>query len=387
MNPNVSDCSKWSMHEATHSLWGCQIPFVLRRSCLRPLALKQPMRHGRLHQAATPGKTMQRDVTRAQGKQPIRWSSPVVLSFCQQQAPILFAGKSDEQAGPDISRLAPHLHQEWDHAANAHLGSITIAPHSHRKAWWRSGTCKTGRPHRWHARVSSRTGGTSCPYDAGRAVCPCNDLAHNHPEVAAEWDWEANGDRTPEAVAASSNSKAAWRCGVCGHSWSATVHGRTVSGSGCPRCGREASRNKTPQPSISSGAPHLLTDWDWEANATHGWHPHQVTLGSSQQVHWVRQDKCKLGLVHRWQAKPAHRKKTGSPFSSGKAVCACNSLAVQCPEAADLWDHQANGAMTPDGITVRSAQAMFWRAPDGNQWQQRVHEVVLTLRRHAATLA
>ena len=245
--------------------------------------------------------------------------------------------------------------------------------------------CKTGQPHRWQAQVSSRSNGHGCPYDIGRAVCPCNDLAHNHPEVAAEWDWEANGERTPEAVTASSNTKAAWRCGHCGHRWSASVNTRT-KGSGCPQCGREASRIWTRQPSISSGAPHLVAEWDWEANETHGWRPDQITLGSDKKVHWVVQDECKLGLVHRWRASPKARvgMKCGSPFPPGLAVCACNSLAVQCPEAAMLWDHQANGAVTPDGITVQSNQVVCWRAPDGRQWQQKVQEVVLILRRHAA---
>ena len=285
----------------------------------------------------------------------------------------------DEQAGPDISRLAPHLQQEWDHAANAHLSGITITPQSNRKVWWRSGTCKTGQPHRWQARVRNRSNGTGCPYETGKAVCPCNDLAHSHPEVVAEWDWEANGERTPETVtASSSNTKAAWRCGRCGHTWSATVSHRTLSGTGCPQCGREAARIQTRQPSISDGAPHLLAEWDWEANAAHGWHPDRVTLGSCKKVHWVQREECKLGLVHRWQARVADRvmRMSGSPFSSGMAMCACNSLAVQCPEAADLWDNGANGRLTPDKITVGSGQVVYWRAPDGTQWQQRASVVV-----------
>ena len=258
-------------------------------------------------------------------------------------SPALFAGKSEEQPGPDICRLAPHLQQEWDHAADAHLGSIIIAPQSNKNAWWSSGICKTGQPHRWQASIQNCTMGNSCPYNSGRAACPCNDLAHNHPEVAADWDWEANGERTPETVTAGSTIRAAWRCGVCGHRWGAHVFSRT-RGVGCPRCAREASRNQTRQPSISIGAPHLLAEWDWEANEKCGWHPDQITLGSSKKVHWAVQDECKLGLVHRWQASPNSRAlgKAGSPFPSGHAVCACNSLAVQCPEAADLWDLSSN---------------------------------------------
>ena len=218
-------------------------------------------------------------------------------------SPALFAGKSEEQPGPDICRLAPHLQQEWDHAANAHLGSIIIAPQSNKNAWWSSGICKTGQPHRWQASIQNCTMGNSCPYNSGRAACPCNDLAHNHPGVAADWDWEANGERTPETVTAGSTIRAAWRCGLCGHRWSACVSDRT-HGNGCPQCAREAGRTKTRQPSISKGALHLLAEWNWEANVKCGWHPDQITLGSHKKVHWAVHDECKLGLVHRWQASP-----------------------------------------------------------------------------------
>ena len=247
--------------------------------------------------------------------------------------------------------------------------------------------CKTGQPHRWQARVQNRSNGARCPYDVGRAVCPCNDLAHSHPEVAAEWDWDANGERTPETVTASSRFRAAWRCGLCGHSWCAPVLGRTC-GNGCPKCANEARRYHTRQPSISDGAPHLLAEWDWEANETHGWRPDQVTLGSHKKVHWVVQDECKLGLVHRWQATPLSRTLfyAGSPFPSGKGVCACNSLAVQCPMAADLWDLSSSGHLTPDAVAVQSGKVVAWKSPDGRQWHQEVSQVVNLVRRHEAKL-
>ena len=241
--------------------------------------------------------------------------------------------------------------------------------------------CKTRQPHRWQAIIQHRTNGSSCPYDTGRAICPCNNLAHNHPEVAAEWDWEANQESTPETVAANSHFKAAWRCSLCGHSWSTKVAHRTLLGTGCPRCGREAGRSKTRQPSISDGSSHLLAEWDWEANEICGWHPDKVTLGSNKHVHWVLQDECKLGLVHRWQAKVSHRRETGSPFPSGSSVCACNSLAVQCPEAADFWDLPSNAGLTPSDVAVQSNKVVAWKDPDGRQWQQRVKEVVINVRR------
>ena len=135
----------------------------------------------------------------------------------------------------------------------------------------------------------------------------------------------------------------------------------------------------TRQPSISKGAPHLLAEWDWDANEKSGWHPDQVTLGSDKETHWIHRDECKLGLVHRWQTPPKSRTglNTGSPFPSGHAVCACNSLAVQCPEAADLWDYGLNGDLTPHNVTCLSHQEVCWKNPDGRQWQQRVYQVFI----------
>ena len=63
------------------------------------------------------------------------------------------------------------------------------------------------QPHRWQATVSTCCMCSSCLYDAGRVVCPCNDLAHNQPELAS--DKEVTGDKGPEAVSASSGTKAA----------------------------------------------------------------------------------------------------------------------------------------------------------------------------------
>ena len=377
------------MLRTSRSSW-YQKASVLLIPCLSYLTPKLLNLHRLVHQAATPGNAIQRDT---QGEQDYLCSRPSIWDLYLPQynsmTPAVVAGQSEKQAGPDISRLALHLQQEWDHAANAHLGSSTIAPQSNRKVWWTSGLCKTGQPHRWQAQVSSRSRGRSCPYNLGRAPCPCNDLAHNHPEVAAEWDWEANGERTPETVTAGSLIKAAWRCGLCGHSWSAFVCSRTRrQGTGCPQCAREARRIRTRQPSISTGARHLLAEWDWEANETDGWHPDTVTQGSMKKVHWVLREECKLGLVHRWQASPNQRigERSGSPFPSGVAVCACNSLAVQCPEAADLWDLISNGGLTPYDLAVQSNKVMAWRTADGSQWQQRVFEVVNVMRERVSKI-
>lgn len=69
-------------------------------------------------------------------------------------------------------------------------------PHSNKKAWWR---CEKG--HEWMAAISSRSNGYSCPYCNNRRTLPrYNDLATRNPELAAQWDYDANAPLTPDQV-------------------------------------------------------------------------------------------------------------------------------------------------------------------------------------------
>ena len=192
------------------------------------------------------------------------------------------------------------------------------------------------------------------------------------PTISQRWQRSGTGtpmgERTPETVTASSHIKAAWRCSLCGHRWSASVNNRT-QGTGCPKRACEACRiPQKRQPSISNDVPHLPAEWDWEANERHGRHPDQLTLGMHKNVQWVVQDECKLGLVHKWQATPNARIYLyhGSLFPSGMAVSACNSLTVQCPEAASLWDFTSNGGLTTSDVAVQSKPN---HGLEGSIWQ------------------
>ena len=146
----------------------------------------------------------------------------------------------------------------------------------------------------------------------------------------------------------------------------------------------DAQRNR--HPTISSGAPDLPAEWDWEAKKECGWYPDQITLGSVRKVHCARRMQAGPGAQMAGNATELHWNEMWLPFPSGKAVCACNSLAVQCPEAADLWDSNMNGNLTPNGIAVQSNKLLAWKGPDGRQWQQRVAAIVNNIRRHEAKM-
>ena len=120
---------------------------------MRHLASKLPNLYGRLPLAAARGQSLQTQ-SGTQGEhiflvQQAFYSA--TFSCLSTAAQLLYL-----QAGPNTSRLAPHLQQEWDHAGGAHLGRTTTTPKSERKVWWKSGVCKTGQPHRWQATVGNR---------------------------------------------------------------------------------------------------------------------------------------------------------------------------------------------------------------------------------------
>lgn len=133
----------------------------------------------------------------------------------------------------DLATRYPDLAAQWDTERNGDLVPWAVTVSSNRRVWWR---CP--QSHSYQAPVAARTGReTGCPYCAGRRVLPgFNDLATRYPDLAAQWDQEGNGARTPQDVTPGSHYRAWWRC-QSGHRWQAAVFSRTGSRpTGCPAC-------------------------------------------------------------------------------------------------------------------------------------------------------
>ncbi|KAL3143034.1 hypothetical protein ABBQ38_003311 [Trebouxia sp. C0009 RCD-2024] len=137
---------------------------------------------------------------------------------------------------PSITLLDPVLQRQWDHSANAYLGTIDIKPDSTKQVRWICDQCPDGQLHSWSAMVRSRTNGSGCPQCGGRKVCKHNSLASKASLVAAQWDYEAN-DGTPDDVLAESGQLVRWKCDVCGFKWTSTPKARVSKRMcGCPQC-------------------------------------------------------------------------------------------------------------------------------------------------------
>lgn len=229
--------------------------------------------------------------------------------------------------------LSAELRSQWVTELNLPLEPEFVTPGSHRMVWWR---CSKG--HLWKASVKSRSCGCSCPVCANRAVLPGqNDLASTHPEIAAQWDIEHNGELTPQDVVAGSHKRVWWRC-EHGHEWLAAIYSRTTSGTGCPVC-----TGKRVLPGVNdllSQFPELSLEWDYELNGELT--PQKVSTASNRRVWW----RCSLG--HEWQAIVASRARmgTGCPYCAGRKVLeGFNDLASRFPKLAEQWASELNGGL------------------------------------------
>ena len=114
-----------------------------------------------------------------------------------------------------------------------------ITAGSSKSVYWICSKCG----YKWKAKVLNRALlKRGCPCCSNRVVVAgINDLATSHPKLAAEWDYEKNGDLTPQKVTHGSGKKVFWKCPI-GHSYRASILHRS-SGTNCPICnsGRQTS--------------------------------------------------------------------------------------------------------------------------------------------------
>ena len=282
------------------------------------------------------------------------------------------AGK--QQKASNISRLNPALQQQWDHAANAHLGNIDIKPYSNRKVWWTCDQCPDGLLHRWEATIYNRTRGNGCPQCIGHKVCKHNSWLPRLPWLQLSGTMKKMlGHLKPWWHKASS----LWHCDVCGHKWSIPPGQRIRMKSGCPKCADHATTKRSKQPTFTDcqdpRGRACLAEWDHKLNAPQGNFPHNTSLKSHKHIFWFC-SKCPAGQKHSWSAPPYGRvspRNAGCPVCAGKAACKCNSLQSLYPDIAADWDYSKNQGQ-PSGYTASSHRMAWWFSSEQGSWQQEI---------------
>ena len=258
----------------------------------------------------------------------------------------------------DLATLRPELACEWDYDKNHPLQPTDVGANSRQKVWWRC-----GKSHSWLAAIGNRNNGSGCHICAGKQIVSgINDLAARFPEIAAQWDFDKNGDLSPDRIVSYSSRKAWWIC-PDGHSWQAAVRNR-ANGNGCPYCSGQAVL--AGYNDLATKKPAIAAEWDYEKNGMLT--PKMVTVSSGLIVWW----RCPLG--HSWHTSIAHRHRGSScPYCSGRKVLkGFNDLASTHPRLAAEWDGSKNGAATPEGCYIGSSKKVWWKCEKGHSWKAQI---------------
>ena len=213
------------------------------------------------------------------------------------------SGQKVLQGENDLATLNPTLAKEWNYEKNGDLKPEQFTVNSDKKVWWK---CSKG--HEWKTSISHRNNGTGCPICAGKKVLQgYNDLATRNPKLASEWNYEKNGDLTPEQFTVSSGEIMWWKCSK-GHEWQATINDRN-NGKGCPTCaGKKVLQGYN---DLVTRNPKLASEWNYEKNGD--LKPEHFTANSGKKVWW----KCENG--HEWQVAIYNRNNgKGCPYCRGR---------------------------------------------------------------------
>jgi hypothetical protein len=234
-----------------------------------------------------------------------------------------------------LGDVLPQFALEWDQDANGDLTPYMIGPGYNGKVGW-----KDQLGHHYEAYVTNRTiHGTGCRFCASKGVLAgYNDLATTHPELAAMWDYEANGDLKPTAVSAGNATTVVHLRCPNGHRFSRKPAKLIEAGGSCQECNGKVLISGTND--LSTVRPDVAAWWNWAKNEPLT--PDKIKPGSENTVWWV----CPRG--HAFPSTPSYmcsQEKISCPVESGRRLVQGESdLATKEPELIKDWDREKMGA-------------------------------------------
>ena len=220
----------------------------------------------------------------------------------------------------DLATVHPELAKEWS-PRNLPWTPDQAPAGANRMVWWR---CDKG--HEWQTLISTRAGGSKCPYCSGiKLLKGFNDFKTRFPELAAEWS-DKNLPLLPEDINEKSRLNVWWKCGECGYEWQSVVYTR-VHGGSCPVC---AARKVSPGINdLKTTDPDIAEEWDYEKNKCG---PERYSRHSMEHIWWK-------GICgHSWNMRISER----TLDHKGCSVCEAEFISV-LPQLAALYYAGRNG--------------------------------------------
>ncbi len=271
-----------------------------------------------------------------------------------------------------LAALYPDIAKEWHPTKNGNVTPSMVSPGSNYNAWWKCSYCgKEFKKAVCTRTASGRLGCKKC--SMGRSgkdmskkyIAEHGSFAENFPEIAKQWDYEKNGDVTPDTIT-TNTKKYWWKCPKCGNEWQASTQARSKEhGPGCPVCcGRVANHGVN---DLATLYPDSLNEWDYDKNKELGLDPGYLLPYSSKKAWWKCQ-KC----GYEWQAIiGSHMKGHGCPHCAGQVpIVGVDDFATEHPELLKEWDYSKNTDIDPTQVKSMSGKKVWWICSTcGNEWK------------------
>ena len=228
----------------------------------------------------------------------LEWNTKIIHRYNGAGNPI----KSGHQALKnynDLASVRPDLASEWNYERNGDLKPDMVVCGSAKKVWWIQYDISpaTGKKMKleWQAEIRSRAvRGLGNPIKSGSKVLKdYNDLASLRPDLAAEWNYNKNGNLKPDMVTCGSNAKVWWirqvknldTGKITTIEWQSKVTHRTKDMI-MPNTSLQCMESEK---SLLSVRPDLALEWNYKKNGN--LKPQNVSYGSSKNVWWIQYDK------------------------------------------------------------------------------------------------
>ena len=187
-------------------------------------------------------------------------------------------------------------------------------------------------------------------------------LAETNPELATEWDYDKNGNSTPQNVSRGSHKKVYWKC-PHGHNYLAEIKSRAMGKrTRCPYC--SGKKVLTGFNDLSSRSPEIAKQFSQLNHID----PSEVLVTSRRKYIWA----CEHG--HYWSATPESRTRhPNCPYCLGRYATKENCLTALNPELAAQLHSTKNAGMTGFDLTSKSNKKVWWLCPVcGHEYQATV---------------
>lgn len=195
-----------------------------------------------------------------------------------------------------------------------------------------------------------------------------NRLHETHPHIYKELHPVLNSGVDLTKVAPGSSGELWWQCPEYGdHAWDDSPYSRTRRGAGCLVCSNK--RVLAGFNDLQTKNPTLANQWHPTKNGD--LLPSAVFPSSNKKVWWI----CPTNPQHEWRESPNNQAKSikGCPFCSNKRILVGdNDLESKFPLIASKWDHERNGTLKPNQVSIGTPRSAFWLCDLGHSFSSPV---------------